>query len=140
MKKHPESATVRLRRGLCYVLVTLLILVLSGYAAGLILFRGPSKQLNTLVKYTLLETRRFGFIPYLFLSEEEVMSLIDYVDALNVKHGATTEVYSTSTPEARALERRIRDLTPLLRQCRELASLTEHYYEGSCRRYERYRL
>lgn len=74
MKKHPESATVRLRRGLCYVLVTLLILALSGYAAGLILFRGPSKQLNTLVKYTLLETRRFGFIPYLFLSEEEVDS------------------------------------------------------------------
>ena len=74
MKKHPNGATVRLRRGLCYVLVTLLILVLSGYAAGLILFRGPSKQLNTLVKYTLLETRRFGFIPYLFLSEEEVDS------------------------------------------------------------------
>ncbi len=47
---------------------------------------------------------------------------------------------SASEEEARALERRIRDLTPLLRQCRELASLTEHYYEGSCRRYERYRL
>ena len=39
-----------------------------------------------------------------FLDQKEVMELIDYVDALNVKHGATTEVYSTSTPEARALE------------------------------------
>ena len=47
---------------------------------------------------------------------------------------------SETAEEARALERRIRDLMPLLRQCRELASLTEHYYEGSCRRYERYRL
>ena len=47
---------------------------------------------------------------------------------------------SATAEEAQALERRIRDLTPLLRQCRELASLTEHYYERSDRRHERYRL
>ena len=33
-----------------------------------------------------------------FLEQGEVMDLIGYVDSLNVKHGATTEVYSTSTP------------------------------------------
>ena len=61
-----------LRRAACYVLVTVIIVGLSGYAAGLILFRGPSEKLNNMVKYTLLETRRFTFVPYLFLSEEEV--------------------------------------------------------------------
>lgn len=72
MNNKPKSVMVRLRRALCYVLVTAAIIGLSGYAAGLILFRGPSEKLNTMVKYTLLETRRFNFVPYLFLSEEEV--------------------------------------------------------------------
>lgn len=72
MKKSSDSIGVRLYRALCYVLVTAVILGLCGYAAGMLLFRGPSKQLNTIVKYTLLETRRFNFVPYLFLSAEEV--------------------------------------------------------------------
>ena len=41
-----------------------------------------------------------------FVPQKEVMELIDYVDALNVKHGATTETYSTSTPAAKALEKK----------------------------------
>ncbi len=41
-----------------------------------------------------------------FLDQREVMELIDYVDGLNVKHGATTEVYSTGTDAARKLARR----------------------------------
>lgn len=41
-----------------------------------------------------------------FIPQKEVMELIDYVDAINVKHGATTETYSTSTPAARALEKK----------------------------------
>ena len=47
-----------------------------------------------------------------FLDQKEVMDLIGYVDSLNVKHGATTEVYSTATPQARALELsdKIRDM------------------------------
>ena len=59
-----------------------------------------------------------------FLSEEEVMSLIDYVDALNVKHGATTEVYSTSTPEAKALEKKALefDLHLLQARCKHLGT------------------
>ena len=40
-----------------------------------------------------------------FMPRDEVMSLIDYVDSVNVAHGATTETFSTFTPEARALER-----------------------------------
>ena len=40
--------------------------------------------------------------------------------------------------QIRALDARIRALSPLLRQCRELAALTQHYYERSCPRNERY--
>ena len=59
-----------------------------------------------------------------FLEEKEVMELIGYVDALNVKHGATTEVYSTSTPAARALEREAlkHDLHLLQAQCKHLGT------------------
>ncbi|MGN0985799.1 MAG: NAD(P)/FAD-dependent oxidoreductase, partial [Candidatus Enterenecus sp.] len=59
-----------------------------------------------------------------FLDEGEVMDLIDYVDALNVKHGATTEVYSTSTPEAKALEKKALeyDLHLLQARCKHLGT------------------
>ena len=40
-----------------------------------------------------------------FMPEREVMGLIDYVDEINVAHGATTQVFSTATPEAQALRR-----------------------------------
>ena len=40
-----------------------------------------------------------------FMPEREVMDLIDYVDEINVAHGATTQVFSTATPEAQALRR-----------------------------------
>ena len=38
------------------------------------------------------------------------------------------------------LERRINDLRPLLRQCRQLAQLTAHYYDRSDRRHDASRL
>ncbi len=41
-----------------------------------------------------------------FMPEDQVMELIDYVDSVNVAHGATEEVYSTETPAARALRKR----------------------------------
>ena len=36
------------------------------------------------------------------------------------------------------LQRRIHDLSPLLRETRELAKLTAHYYDRSCHKDERY--
>ena len=46
-----------------------------------------------------------------------------------------------SDPDARRqLCQRIRDLTPLLRESRELAALTAHYYERGYSRHARYRL
>ena len=41
---------------------------------------------------------------------------------------------------ARGLHRRINDLTPLLRECRELAVLTARYYDRSYHKHERYTL
>lgn len=41
-----------------------------------------------------------------FMPEAEVLSLIDYVDKINVLHGATEQMYSTDTPEAKALQKR----------------------------------
>lgn len=103
MKKTSDGVLVRLRRGLCYVLVTVLILGLSGYAAGMILFRGPSKQLNSIVKYTLLETRRFGFVPYLFLSDDEVDSE-GYSDRRNNGDGSYARTDATLFEEVVATE------------------------------------
>ena len=59
-----------------------------------------------------------------FMDAKEVMDLIDYVDTINVKHGATTEVYSTSTPAAKALERRALeyDLHLLQARCKHLGT------------------
>lgn len=101
MKAKTKRKLVRLRRALCYVLVTVLIVAVCGYSAGMILFRGPSPKLNSLVKYTLLETRRFGFIPYLFLSEEEVGQQ-EFNALRNSDNGVyartNTELFATPTP------------------------------------------
>ena len=59
-----------------------------------------------------------------FMPGKEVMDLIDYVDSINVLHGATEEVYSTDTPAARALERRALefDLHLLQARCKHLGT------------------
>lgn len=69
-------------------------------------------------------TTHFGGWLTDFLPEDEVMSLIEYVDAINVRHGATTEVYSTDTPEARALQKRAleHDLHLLQARCKHLGT------------------
>ncbi|MPM16662.1 hypothetical protein SDC9_63043 [bioreactor metagenome] len=41
-----------------------------------------------------------------FMPGDEVMKLIDYVDSVNVRHGATDQIYSTDSPQARALKKR----------------------------------
>ncbi|MEG0441707.1 MAG: FAD-dependent oxidoreductase, partial [Oscillospiraceae bacterium] len=41
-----------------------------------------------------------------FMPQKEVLDLIDYVDSINVDHGATDHVYSTDSPDARLLQKR----------------------------------
>ncbi len=59
-----------------------------------------------------------------FMSAGEVMELIEYVDAVNVAHGATEKVYSTDSPAARELEKRAleHDLHLLQARCKHLGT------------------
>ena len=53
-----------------------------------------------------------------FMPAKEVMDLIEYVDSINVAHGATEEMYSTDTPAARALEKKALEFDLHLLQAR----------------------
>jgi hypothetical protein len=50
------------------------------------------------------------------------------------------EQEQTNADAARALRQRIEALVPLLREARELAVLTAHYYDRSYHKHERYTL
>jgi hypothetical protein len=69
-------------------------------------------------------TTEFGGWLTDYMSAAEVMKLIHYVDEINMKFGATTEVYSTSTPAAVALEKQALeyDLHLLQAQCKHLGT------------------
>ena len=59
-----------------------------------------------------------------YMPASEVMDLIRYVDSVNVHFGATTQCFSTDTPEARALEKQAltHDLHLLQAQCKHLGT------------------
>ena len=72
-----------------------------------------------------------------FMDPGTVMNLIEYVDSINVAHGATEEVYSTETAEAKALARRALgyDLHLLQARCKHLGTennlrILTNIYEG----------
>lgn len=69
-------------------------------------------------------TTEFGGWLTDFMPKKEVMDLISYVDTINMKHGATDKVYSTGTPEAKALEKRALefDLHLLQARCKHLGT------------------
>ena len=82
-------------------------------------------------------TTQFGGWLTDILEPGKVMELIDYVDSINVAHGATTQCYSTSTPEAKELERRALayDLHLLQARCKHLGTennlrILTNIYEG----------
>ena len=71
------------------------------------------------------------------MPEQEVMELIDYVDSINVAHGATQEVFSTESAEAKALARKALgfDLHLLQARCKHLGTennlrILQNIYEG----------
>lgn len=82
-------------------------------------------------------TTEFGGWLTDYMEEDEVMELIRQVDAVNVAHGATKEMYSTATPEAQALSRKALefDLHLLQAQCKHLGTennlkILTNIYEG----------
>jgi len=82
-------------------------------------------------------TTQFGGWLTDFMDAREVMELIDYVDSINVQHGATDQVFSTETPAARDLCRRALefDLHLLQARCKHLGTennlkILQNIYEG----------
>ena len=69
-------------------------------------------------------TTEFGGWLSDYMDERELMELIDYVDSVNVSFGATTEVFTTDSPEARLLERQAlaHDLHLLQARCKHLGT------------------
>lgn len=69
-------------------------------------------------------TTEFGGWLSDYMDDRELMELIDYVDSVNVHFGATTEVFTTESPEARLLERRAleHDLHLLQARCKHLGT------------------
>ena len=69
-------------------------------------------------------TTQFGGWLTDFMEPRHVMELIDYVDSINDAHGATEQVFSTETAEARALARRALeyDLHLLQARCKHLGT------------------
>ena len=68
-----------------------------------------------------------------------------YQNSAAAIHGRITELRAKERdqmdPEAAfRLQQRINELMPLLREARELANLTAHYYDRSYHRYEQYTL
>ncbi len=69
-------------------------------------------------------TTQFGGWLGDYMPDRDLMALIDYVDSVNVHFGATEQVFSTNTPEARALEKRAleNDLHLLQARCKHLGT------------------
>lgn len=69
-------------------------------------------------------TTQFGGWLGDYLGDEELLRLIDYVDSINVHFGATTEVFSTDSPEASAIEKKAleNDLHLLQARCKHLGT------------------
>ena len=55
-----------------FFLVTAIVIGCTGLAVEYIIIDGPSPSLKNIFTMTMLETRRFGFIPNIFLSQAEI--------------------------------------------------------------------
>ncbi len=69
-------------------------------------------------------TTEFGGWLGEYVDDAELLALIDYVDSVNVRFGATTEVFTTDSPAAREIEKRAleNDLHLLQARCKHLGT------------------
>ena len=72
-KKKARSRTINRIFG--FVLATIIMAGLGGLALEYVLLKGPSETLRNTFAMTMFETRRFTWIPNIFLTEEEVAEL-----------------------------------------------------------------
>lgn len=64
-----------INRILGFLLTTVILIGVIGLGAEYVLVKGPSHALRDTFVMTMLETRRFGFIPSIFLSDAEVAEI-----------------------------------------------------------------
>lgn len=80
-KETPESRDQRIitiiNRIIVVAVVTVFMLGIFGLSVEYVLVKGPSEALRNTFVRTMLETRRFGFIPNIFLSDEEIAQIRD---------------------------------------------------------------
>ena len=75
-KKQTGKAIVRFLDRLCGLVIAAgIVLVLFGLALEWIVVKGPSPALRDSFVMTMIWTRRFDFIPNIFLSEEEITNI-----------------------------------------------------------------
>ena len=70
---------------------------------------------------------------------------VEYAESANLIRTRIRELRAAERKEidpiaAKKLRRRISELTPILRECREIAELTARYYDRSYHKNERYTL
>lgn len=68
-----------------FILATCIMIGLAGLGLEYVLIKGPSPALRDTFVYTMLDTRRFDFIPRIYLSDEEMQPYLEqkntHVDA-----------------------------------------------------------
>ena len=81
-KAHRKSVSRVVNRIFGFVLATVIMFGLAGLGVEYVLLKGPSKTLRNTFAITMFETRRFTWVPNIFLTEEEVAELKARIEAL----------------------------------------------------------
>ncbi len=102
-KQGLKTATRIIDRLFGLVMAAVIIFMLFGLALEWILVKGPSPQLKESFVMTMIWTRRFDFIPNIFLTQEEIETI--YNERFNATSAAETDA-SLITIKARQEEQR----------------------------------
>ena len=73
-----------------FILATCVVAGCAGLAVGGVVMKGPSPALANKLVMTLLETRRFDFVPRIFLTEDEVNEYVAIYD-LSMSHSGVMD-------------------------------------------------
>lgn len=108
-KRRAKKRSRIINRIFGFVLTTGILFGMCGLALEYVLIKGPSPSLRDTFAMTMAETRRFTFIPYIFMTREEGDSYLDRRTEVNgdvttdtslIQIGATATVGTEVTNEA----------------------------------------
>ena len=98
-KKNKKIQTV-LDRILGYCIATCFVIGVFGLGIVYVATKGPSDALKDKFVRTFVETRRFGFVPHLFLTDEEVEQYNNYETGMYSAAGTDTDTSLISLESA----------------------------------------